>query len=216
MNAKRTHPFDIHTFLASVVGRTISTYQMDQTVFIQGDAANSIFCIQEGAVKVTVVSERGKEAILAIIGKGEFVGEGCLIGQPKRLATATAMTKCVIMRLEKAAVQRLLREEAQFYETFVSHLLARNVRIEADLLDQLVHSTEKRLARLLLLMANFGDARSTRSVTVKINQETLAEKIGTTRSRVNFFMNKFRKLGFIEYNGDIAVHNSLLSVVLDD
>jgi len=217
MKAKRKHPFDVHAFLASVnVGRTISTYQMDQTVFIQGDAANSIFYIKEGALKVRVVSEQGKDAILAIVGKGEFVGEGCLIGQPKRLATATAMTKCVVMRLGKTTVQRLLREEAQFCETFVSHLLARNVRVEADLLDQLVHSSEKRLARLLLLMANIGDEGSAQPVTVKINQETLAEKIGTTRSRVNLFMNKFRKLGFIEYNGDITVHNSLLSVVLHD
>ena len=217
MKAKTKRPFDIHTFLATVdSGRSISTYRMNQAVFVQGEAANSIFYIQEGRVKVTVVSEQGKEAIVALMEKGEFVGEGCLTGQPLRLATAVAMTKCVIMRLEKAAIQRVLREEPRFSETFISHLLTRNVRIEADLVDHLFNSSEKRLARALLMLANFGNEGSPQPVIMNVNQETLAEMIGATRSRVNFFMNKFRKLGFIEYNGDIKVHNSLLNVVLHD
>jgi CRP/FNR family transcriptional regulator, cyclic AMP receptor protein len=217
MKAKTKRSFDIHAFLVAVDGsRATSTYQTDQTVFVQGEEANSIFYILEGRVKVKIVSEHGREAIVAIMEKGEFVGEGCLTGQPLRLATAVAMTKCILIRLEKAAVQRGLREEQEFSEKFISYLLTRNVRVEADLVDHLFNSSEKRLARTLLLLAHFGKEEAPEPVTMKINQETLAEMIGTTRSRVNFFMNKFRKLGFIEYNGDITVNKSLLSVVLHD
>jgi CRP/FNR family transcriptional regulator, cyclic AMP receptor protein len=215
MKAKR--PFDIQAFLVAVDGgRTASTYQADQTIFLQGEEANSIFHILQGKVKVKVVSEHGREAIVAIMEKGDFVGEGCLTGQPLRLATAVAMTKCMLIRLEKAAVQRGLREEHEFSEKFISYLLTRNMRVEADLVDHLFNSSEKRLARALLLLAHFGKEEAPAPVTMKINQETLAEMIGTTRSRVNYFMNKFRKLGFIEYNGDITVNNSLLSVILHD
>src|ERR1700740_79591 len=165
---------------------------------------------------MTVLSEQGKEAIVAILGMGDFCGEGCLAGQPRRMATAAAMEDSKIMRLEKAAMIRLLHDEPEFSERFMSHLLARNTRVEADLVDQLFNSSEKRLARLLLLMANFGKEGKPEPVIAKISQETLAEMIGTTRSRVSVFMNKFRKLGFIEYNGDLKVHNSLLNVILHD
>jgi CRP/FNR family transcriptional regulator, cyclic AMP receptor protein len=197
-------------------GRTVSKYRKNQTVFSQGDSADAIFYIQQGKVKVTVVSEQGKEAVVAIHGKGDFLGEGCLNGQPRRLTTVAAMTESVIMRLDKAAMVRVLHEEPKFSEMFISYLLARNARVEADLVDQLFNSSEKRLARLLLLMANFGKERRPEPVIAKISQETLAEMVGTTRSRVSAFMNKFRKLGFIDYNGDLKVHNSLLSVVLHD
>jgi CRP-like cAMP-binding protein len=217
MKAKRKRPFDVETFLATVDGgRTLSTYRKNQTVFSQGDPADSVFYIQEGKVKVCVVSERGKEAVVAIHGKKEFFGEGCLSGQPRRLATVAAMTECVIMRLDKAAIVRVLHDEPQFSEMFMAYLLARNARVEEDLVDQLFNSSEKRLARLLLLMANFGKEGRPEPVIAKISQETLAEVIGTTRSRVSAFMNKFRKLGFIEYNGHLEVHNSLLSMVLHE
>jgi CRP/FNR family transcriptional regulator, cyclic AMP receptor protein len=197
-------------------GATVSKYRKNQTVFSQGDSADAVFYIQQGKVKVTVVSEQGKEAVVAIHGKGDFLGEGCLNGQPRRLTTVAAMTESVIMRLDKAAMVRVLHEEPKFSEMFMSYLLARNARVEADLVDQLFNSSEKRLARLLLLMANFGKERRPEPVIAKISQETLAEMVGTTRSRVSAFMNKFRKLGFIDYNGDLKVHNSLLSVVLHD
>jgi CRP/FNR family transcriptional regulator, cyclic AMP receptor protein len=211
-------PFDVEAFLTTVDGgRTISTYRMDQTVFSQGEAADSVFYIQKGKVKVSVVSDQGKEAIVAILGEGDFVGENCLTGQTRRIATVAAMMESVIMRLEKTAVMRVLCEEPQFSEKLLTHLLARNVRVEADLVDQLFNSSEKRLARLLLLMANFGKEGRPEEVIAKISQETLAEMIGTTRSRVNHFMNKFRKLGFIEYNDEqIEVHSSLLNIVLHD
>jgi CRP/FNR family transcriptional regulator, cyclic AMP receptor protein len=211
-------PFDVEAFLTTVDGgRTISTYRKDQAVFSQGDAADSVFYIQKGKVKVTVLSDEGKEAIVAILGEGDFFGENCLTGQLRRIATVTAMIESEIMRLEKPTVMRVLREEPQFSEKLMTHLLARNVRVEADLVDQLFNSSEKRLARLLLLMANFGKEGKPEEVIGKFSQETLAEMIGTTRSRVNFFMNKFRKLGFIEYNGEqIEVHSSLLNVVLHD
>jgi CRP/FNR family cyclic AMP-dependent transcriptional regulator len=215
--AKRKRAFDIHEFLSTADGgRVVSNYEEKQVVFSQGEAADSIFYIQQGKVNVTVVSAQGKEAVIAIMGPGDFVGEGCLTGQPLRISTLIAMTKCVIMRLEKSIIIRALREESLFAEKFVAHLLARNVRVEADLVDQLFNSSEKRLARLLLLMANFGNEESPRPAVIKISQETLAEMIGTTRSRVNFFMNKFRQLGFVEYNGTLTVHASLLSVVLHD
>ena len=175
-----------------------------------------MFYIQKGKVKVTVVSEQGKEAVVAVLGPDEFCGEGCLTGQPLRLATATAMTDCEIMRLEKAAMIRVLHEEPAFSEMFVSHLLARTVRVEADLVDQLFNSSEKRLARALLLLANFGKDGRPEPIIAKVSQETLAEMIGTTRSRVSYFMNKFRKLGLIDYNGRIEIHSSLLNVVLHE
>lgn len=213
----RKLPFKVDAFLATVDGgRTVSTYRKNTNVFSQGDMADAVFYIQEGKVKVTVVSEQGKEAVVAIHEKGDFIGEGCLIGQPRRLATAKSMTECVIMRLEKAAIVRVLHEEPKFSERFLSYVLTRNARVEEDLVDQLFNSSEKRLARLLLLMANFGKEGRPDAVIAKVSQETLAEMVGTTRSRVNLFMNKFRKLGFIDYNGDMQVHNSLLSVVLHD
>jgi CRP/FNR family transcriptional regulator, cyclic AMP receptor protein len=217
MKAKRKPPFNVETFLTTVNGgRTISKYRRDQKVFRQGDPADAVFFIQEGAVKVCVISEQGKEAIVARHEKGDFFGEGCLSGQPLRLATIATMTECVIMRLDKAAIVRVLHDEPKFSERFMSHLLARNTRIEADLVDQLFNSSEKRLARALLLLANFGKEGRPERVIAKISQETLAEMIGTTRSRVSSFMNKFRKLGFIEYNGHLEVHNSLLSMVLHE
>jgi CRP/FNR family cyclic AMP-dependent transcriptional regulator len=197
-------------------GRTIATYRKRQTIFSQGEAADAVFYIRKGKVKVTVLSKEGKEAVVALLGVDEFVGEGCLIGQPKRLATATAMTECVTMRVDKTEIQRVLQKERAFSQMFVSHILARNARVEEDLVDQLFNSTEKRLARLLLLLANFGKEGRPEPLVAKISQETLAEMIGTTRSRVSHFMNKFRKAGFIDYNGHLEVHSSLLSVVLAD
>ena len=213
----KTAPFDPKVFLATVNGgRSISKYRMNQKVFSQGTPADAVFYIQKGKVKLTVISERGKEAVVAILGPDEFCGEGCLTGQPLRLATAVAMTECEIMRLEKATMVRVLHEEPAFSEMFVSHLLARTSRVEADLVDQLFNSSEKRLARALLLLANFGKDGRPEPIIAKVSQETLAEMIGTTRSRVSFFMNKFRKLGLIDYNGHIEVHTSLLNVVLHE
>ena len=215
--SKKRAAFDPREFLSKVGrGRTISKYRMNQVVFSQGDAADSVFFIEQGKVKVTVVSEQGKEAVIAVLGVGDFCGEGCLAGQPLRMATATAMSGCEIMRLEKAAVIRVLHDEPAFSELFVAHLLARNIRVEEDLVDQLFNSSEKRLARALLLLANFGKEGRPEPIIAKVSQETLADMIGTTRSRVSFFMNKFRDLGFIEYNGTLTVHSSLLSVVLHD
>jgi len=210
-------PFDPKEFLATVNGgRTISTYRKDETVFAQGDAADSVFYILQGKVKVTVLSEQGKEAVVAVLGPDEFCGEGCLTGQPRRISTATAMTDCGIMRLEKQTMIDALHNEPAFSEFFVKHLLARTLRVEEDLVDQLFNSSEKRLARALLLLANFGKEGRPEPIIAKVSQETLAEMIGTTRSRVSFFMNKFRKLGFIDYNGHMEVHSSLLGVVLHD
>jgi CRP/FNR family transcriptional regulator, cyclic AMP receptor protein len=215
--AKKTLPFDVKMFLSTVDGgRTLSNYGKDQKVFSQGDPADSVFYIQEGKVKLSVLSERGKEAVVALHGEGDFFGEGCLTGQPLRLATAATMTDCVIMRLDKAAMVRVLHEEPKFSEVFMAFLLARKARVEEDLVDQLFNSSEKRLARVLLLMANFGKEGRIEPVVAKISQETLAEMVGTTRSRVSVFMNKFRKLGFIEYNGALRVHTSLLDMVLHD
>ena len=197
-------------------GRSISKYRKDETVFSQGKPADAVFYIQNGKVKITVVSEQGKEAVVAVLGPDEFCGEGCLTGQPLRLATATAMADCEIMRLEKATMIRVLHEEPAFSEMFVSHLLARTIRVEADLVDQLFNSSEKRLARALLLLANFGKEGQPEPIIAKVSQETLAEMIGTTRSRVSFFMNKFRNLGLIDYNGRIEIHSSLLNVVLHE
>jgi CRP/FNR family cyclic AMP-dependent transcriptional regulator len=201
-------------FETAANGRTISKHRKSEIIFSQGDDANAVFYIKKGKVKVTVVSKQGKEAVVAILGTDEFVGEGCLIGQPKRLATASAMSECVTMRVDKREIQRLLRDEPTFSQMFVSHVLARTARVEEDLVDQLFNSTEKRLARLLLLLANFGKEGRPEPLMAKITQETLAEMIGTTRSRVSHFMNKFRQAGFIDYNGHLEVHSSLLSVVL--
>ena len=217
MATKRRPSFDPKSFLAKVgEGRSIGKYRKDQIVFSQGDPADAVFYIQRGKVKVTVVSEQGKEAVVAILGTNEFFGEGCLAGQAQRIATVTTMTDSVIVRLEKAAIVRVIHQEPAFSEMFIAHLLARAIRVEADLVDQLFNSSEKRLARLLLLLANFGKEEKPEPIIAKISQETLAEMIGTTRSRVSFFMNKFRKLGFIDYNGSIEVHSSLLNVVLHD
>jgi CRP/FNR family transcriptional regulator, cyclic AMP receptor protein len=209
--------FDPAVFLETTAkGRVISTHRERRVIFTQGDAADSVLYIKKGKVKVTVVSKQGKEAIVAILGADEFLGEGCLIGQPKRLATATAMTDCVTMRVEKAEILRVLQEEPAFSQMFISHILARTARVEEDLVDQLFNSTEKRLARVLLLLANFGKEGRPEPINAKISQETLADMIGTTRSRVSHFMNKFRQMGFIRYNGNLEVHSSLLSVVLNE
>jgi CRP/FNR family transcriptional regulator, cyclic AMP receptor protein len=218
MATKRKLRFDPKSFLAKVgEGRSISKYRKDQVVFSQGDLAEAVFYIQKGKVKVTVVSDQGKEAVVALLGADEFCGEGCLAGQPRRMATVTAMTDCTIMRLDKTRIIRVLHDEPGFSEVFISHLLARTIRVQEDLVDQLFNSSEKRLARLLLLLANFGKEGRPEPIIAKISQETLAEMIGTTRSRVSFFMNKFRRLGFVDYNGSgLEVHSSLLNVVLHD
>ncbi len=209
--------FDPEAFLAKVGrGRTLASYAKARKIFSQGEPADAIFYIQTGRVKLTVVSKQGKEAVVAILGPRDFFGEGCLAGQPLRMASASAMSACSVMRLEKPGVIRLLKSEPAFSELFLHHLLSRNIRIEEDLVDQLFNSSEKRLARVLLLMANFGKEGKAEPVIPKISQETLAEIVGTTRSRVSFFMNRFRKMGFIEYNGGLKVHNSLLNVVLHD
>ena len=209
--------FDPVEFLETAAkGRLVSAHQKKQVIFAQGDVADSVIYIKKGKVKVTVVSKQGKEAVVAILGADEFLGEGCLIGQPKRLATATTMTDCITMRVDKVEILRVLQDEPAFSKIFISHILARNARIEEDLVDQLFNSTEKRLARVLLLLANFGKEGRPEPIVAKISQETLAEMIGTTRSRVSHFMNKFRQMGFIDYNGHLEVHSSLLSVVLND
>jgi CRP/FNR family transcriptional regulator, cyclic AMP receptor protein len=205
-----------HYFETAAKGRNISTHPRKQIIFAQGEAADAVFYIKKGKIKVTVVSTHGKEAVVALLGVDEFLGEGCLIGQPKRLATATAMTECIIMRVDKVEILRVLQDEPAFSNMFISHILARNARVEEDLVDQLFNSTEKRLARMLLLLANFGKEGRPEPIIAKISQETLAEMIGTTRSRVSHFMNKFRQMGFIDYNGHLEVHSSLLSVVLSE
>jgi CRP/FNR family transcriptional regulator, cyclic AMP receptor protein len=209
--------FDPKNFLAKVGdGKTIAEYQKDQVAFVQGDAADAVFYLQKGRVKITVVSEQGKEAVVGILEAGHFFGEGCLNGHPLRLTTATAAGECLITRITKATMIATLHDEPQFSELFMAYLLTRNSRIEEDLIDQLFNSSEKRLARLLLLLANFGKDGRTKAVIGEFSQEMLAEMIGTTRSRVSFFMNKFRKLGYIDYGGKLEVHNSLLNVVLYD
>ena len=217
MANKGQPPFNPKAFLAKVgEGRSIATYRKDQIIYSQGDLADAVFYIEKGEVKVTVVSEQGKEAVVAMLGKDEFFAEGCLAGQPLRMATVKAMLESTIVRLEKAAIVRVIHEEPAFAELFIAHLLDRTIRVESDLVDQLFNSSEKRLARLLLLLANFGKEGKPEPILAKISQETLAEMIGTTRSRVSFFMNKFRKLGFIDYNGTIEVHTSLLNAVLNE
>ena len=209
--------FNPQAFLAEVgEGKTVSRYHKNQIVFSQGDPADSIFYIQKGSVKVVVLSEQGKEAVVGIFEPAQFFGEGCLNGNPRRISTTTALEECVITAITKSAMLAALHCHPKFSALFLAYLLTRNNRIEEDLIDQLFNSSEKRLARLLLLLANFGKDGRLQPIKVHISQETLAEMIGTTRSRVSFFMNKFRKLGFISYNGEIEVHNSLLNAVLHD
>jgi CRP/FNR family cyclic AMP-dependent transcriptional regulator len=217
MTRQARRRFDPKVFLSKVDdGHSLSEYPKDQIVYAQGDPADSVFYIHTGKTKVTVLSVHGKEAVVALQGAGDFFGEGCLVGQTHRLATVSTLTKCVIARIAKASIIHAIQEEPAFSELFISHLLARSVRVEEDLIDQLFNSTEKRLARLLLLLANFGKSGRPEPITAKINQATLAEMIGTTRSRVSFFMNKFRQLGLIDYNGHIEVNSSLLDVVLHE
>jgi CRP-like cAMP-binding protein len=209
--------FDPKVFLAKVgEGKAILTFDRNEIVFAQGDVADTVFYIQQGRIKVFVVSEQGKEAVVGILEPGQFFGEGCLNGHPVRISTTTAMEKCLITSITKQAMLAALRDEPKFAELFMAYLLSRNSRIEEDLIDQLFNSSEKRLARLLLLLANFGKEGNPQPIATQISQETLAEMVGTTRSRVSFFMNKFRKLGFITYNGTIEVHSSLLNAVLYD
>ena len=204
-------------FLAKIEGgKTIRKYTPKKAIFRQGEPADSIFYIEKGKVKLGVVSDRGKEAVVAILGPGDFLGEGCLAGQALRMSSATPLSDCKVVRIDKDATIRALRADPSFSEAFLAYLLIRNIRIQEDLVDQLFNSSEKRLARVLLLLANYGKESKTDLVIAKISQETLAEMIGTTRSRVSHFMNKFRKLGFIEYNGGVQVHSSLLNIVLHD
>ena len=217
MNSNKKLPFDPKVFLSRVNGgRTIASYRQNQNVYTQGDPADFVFYIQSGKVKKIVVSEQGKEAVVALLGTGDFFGEGCLRGETLRLAAVSAMTESVIMRIPKENIVRVIHEEPAFAKMFISHLLHRNSRVEEDLVDQLFNSSEKRLARTLLLLANFGKEGEPEPILAKISQETLAEMIGTTRSRVSAFMNKFRQLGLINYNGRIEIHRSLLNVVLHE
>jgi CRP-like cAMP-binding protein len=213
--SRKAQSFNVNEFLTQQgLGRNLSIYRENQIVYEQGESADSVFYIQKGKVKVTVVSQHGKQAIIALRGPDEFCGEGALTGKPLRLATVTATSPCEIIRLEKETVVQLLRNEPRFAEYFVSHLLTRTARVEADLADHLFNSSELRLARTLLLLANYGNDVSSELMSIKMNQETLAAMIGTTRGRVNAFMNKFRKLGLIDYNGKIEVHKALLNYVL--
>ena len=210
-------PFDPKSFLSKIGrGKTLVRYRAKQPIFAQGDEAEAVYYLQKGQVKLTVVSAHGKEAVIALLGVGDFFGEGCLAGQPLRMATATAILDCSVVRIEKKTIIRLLHDEPTFSTLFIKHLLSRNVRIEEDLVDHLFNSSEKRLARILLLLANFGKEGRPEKVIPKISQEVLAEMIGTTRSRVSYFMNKFRKLGFIHYNGGLEIHSSLLNIILHD
>jgi CRP-like cAMP-binding protein len=207
----------VQSFLDSAgVGRTVCKFPAKETISHQGNPANHVLYIQEGGVKLTIVNESGKEAVVAILGSGDFFGEGCLAGQSVCMATATTVAPTTLLRIEKAEMIRVLHAEHEFSDRFIAYMLSRNIRVEQDLVDQLFNSSEKRFARALLLLARYGAGDQPQKVITKVSQEMLAEMIGTTRSRVNFFMNKFRKLGFIEYDGEIHVHNSLLSVVLHD
>jgi CRP/FNR family transcriptional regulator, cyclic AMP receptor protein len=217
--AKKLRQFDPKTFLSTIQsGRQIEAVPKKEKVFVQGDSSDAVFYIQEGRVKLTVVSEAGKEATIGILKAGDFLGEGCLTGQSLRLGSATAMTDCIVMRIQKKAMMEVLHREHAFSDMFVAYLLTRNIRYEADLVDQLFNSSEKRLARVLLMLAHFGKDGKPEVAIPKISQESLAEMVGTTRGRVNFFMNRFRKLGFIDYRaGDaLQVHSSLLNIVLHD
>jgi CRP-like cAMP-binding protein len=220
---KKRHPsldpktFDPKAFLATIgQGRRLLEFRKKENIFVQGEPSSAVFYLQKGRVRLTVVSQQGKEAIIGLLGAGDFFGEGCIAGQPLRMATALAMSDCSVVRIEKKAMMQVLHQQHEFSDLFVAYLLSRNIRYEEDLVDQLFNSSEKRLARILLLLARFGKEGKPEPVIPAITQETLAEMVGTTRSRVNFFMNRFRKLGFIEYNGSLEVHSSLLSVVLHD
>jgi CRP/FNR family cyclic AMP-dependent transcriptional regulator len=217
LNKAAQDDFDARPFLAELgEGKTVSKYHKSQIVFSQGDPADSIFYIQKGRVKVVVLSAQGKEAVVGILAAGQFFGEGCLDGRPLRISTTTALEECVITAITKATMLATLRSEPEFSAFFMAYLLNRRSRIEGDLIDQFFNSSEKRLARLLLLLVNFGKDSSPQPIGIHISQEMLAEMIGTTRSRVSFFMNKFRKQGLISYNGEIKVHHSLLNAVLHD
>jgi CRP/FNR family cyclic AMP-dependent transcriptional regulator len=215
---KKSQPVDWEALLASIPGgQTVMEYGANRKIFRQGEPANSVFYLRQGKVKLTVTSKQGKEAIVAILDAGEFFGEGCLAGQQLRVSTATAMADCTLARIEKPLMARMLHEQHDVSELFVTHLLSRNIRYEEDLVDQLFNSSEKRLARILLLLAHFGKEARAETVLPRINQESLAQMVGTTRSRVSHFMNKFRKLGFVDYNGGgLTVHSGLLTVVLHD
>ena len=217
--AKKRIRFDSKTFLATTnSGRKITDFTGGQTIFVQGERSNAVFYIRQGKVKLNVVSKAGKEATIAILNEGDFFGESCLAGQPRRLCSATAMTDCSVMRIEKKSMAKALHQQAEFANLFVAYLLTRNIRYEADLVDQLFNSSEKRLARILLLLANFGKDGKPETVIPKISQEALAEMVGTTRSRVNLFMNKFRAMGFVSYDGRsrVRVHSSLINILLHD
>jgi CRP-like cAMP-binding protein len=212
-----SQPFDVRGYLASAsVPRRISRFDAGKVIFAQGAQASSVFYLQDGAVKLTVLSSSGKEAVVAMLGPGDFFGEGCLAGQALRMGTAIAVSSTTVLRIPRTEMVRMLREHSEFSDRFIAHMLVRNIRIEEDLVDQLFNSSEKRLARTLLLLARYGKEDTTTRVLPKLSQETLAEMVGTTRSRVNFFMNKFRKLGFIEYTDRVTINSSLLSVVLHD
>jgi len=209
--------FDSRTFLTSVgAGRATSRYAARRNVFRQGDRADAVYFIEKGRVQLTIVSDQGREGVIAMLGPGEFFGEGCLAGQPKHLSTACAMVESEVVKVEMETMVRTLAEQPNLAQFFIGHLLARNIQFEADLVDQLFNSSEKRLARVLLLLANFGKDGKMETVMPKVNQDELAAKVGTTRSRINFFMNKFRRLGFIEYNGGLKVHSALLNVIVHD
>lgn len=209
--------FDPKTFLAGFGrGRRTLEFRKKASIYVQGESADAIFYLQQGKVKLTVVSQQGKEAIIGLLGPGDFFGEGSIAGQPLRMSTAVAMTDCSVVKIEKKVMMQVLHEQHEFSDLFVAYLLARNIRYEEDLVDQLFNSSEKRLARILLLLARFGKEGKPEAVIPAITQETLAEMVGTTRSRINFFMNRFRKMGFIHYNGGMEVHSSLLNVVLHD
>ncbi len=213
----RKSAFDVENYLGTAgIARKIVSYRKGQMIFSQGDESPSVLYLQQGAVKLTITSSRGKEAVIALLYPGDFFGEGCIAGQPLRGATATAVEATVVLAIRKQEMIRVIHEEHQFSDRFVSHMLKRNVRVEEDLADQLFNSSEKRLARTLLLIARYGKADQPEKIVAKISQETLAEMIGTTRSRVSFFMNKFRKLGYIKYNGGLQINSSLLRVVLRD
>jgi CRP/FNR family cyclic AMP-dependent transcriptional regulator len=211
------HPFDVLAFLKSAgFPARMVRFATGSTVFSQGSQANSVFYVQEGGATLSVLSSAGKEAVVAMLGPGDFFGEGCLAGQPLRMGTAKAVMPTALLRIARRDMLRMLHDNPDFSDRFIAHMLARNIRIEEDLVDQLFNSSEKRLARTLLLLARYGKEDTTQRVLPKLSQETLAEMVGTTRSRVNFFMNKFRKLGLIEYNGGLRVNSSLLSIVLHD
>src|SRR6202522_4038675 len=214
---KKLSKFDPKTFLSTMNGgRKIVAFPKKKTIFVQGESSDAVFYIQKGKVRLTVVSQIGKEATIGILNEGDFFGEGCLTGQPLRLCSATAMTDCSVMKIDKKSMNDVLHREHAFSDMFVAYLLARNIRYEEDLVDHLFNSSEKRLARVLLMLAHFGKDEKPEVAIPKISQESLAEMVGTTRGRINFFMNRFRKLGFVRYNGELEVHSSLLSVVLHD